>query len=151
MDTRDDLLRPTLGQSDSAATSIYSARTGYFASFFGGPLAGAAIGLVNAYRLRRLPVDWPLGLLAVAVTVAPVWWLSRGGGQWLIDHFGPSGRGFLLQALGLGFFALVYGWHRQYYRNMALFGLKPPPGLAIGVAAVIGSDALTVALAHLLS
>jgi hypothetical protein len=152
METRDDLLQPTLGQSDSAATSIYSARAGYFASFFGGPLAGAAIGLVNAYRLKRLRLDWPLGLLALAVTIGPMWWLSRGGGrQWAVAHLGSGGQGWLLRVLGLGFFALVYGRHRQYYRNMALFGLTPPPGREIGVAAVIGSLAVTFALGLILS
>lgn len=152
MEARDDLLQPTLGRSDGPATSIYSARTGYFASFFGGPLAGAAIALVNAHRLNRLRTDWPLGLLAVAATVAPLWWLSRGGGnQWFISHLGNGGEGFLLRVLGLGFFTLAYAWHRQYYRNMAFMGLTPPPGGTMGVAATIGSLLVSFALAHVLA
>jgi hypothetical protein len=152
METRDDLLQATLGHSDSPSTSIYSARTGYLASFFGGPLAGAAIGLVNAYRLKRLHLDWPLGLLAAALTVGPLWWLSRGSGrQWVIAHLGSGGQGWMLRVLGLGFFALVYARHRQYYRNMALLGLTPPPGRQIGVVAVIGSLAVTFGLGFVLS
>jgi hypothetical protein len=151
METRDDLLQPTLGRDDSPATSIYSARTGYLASFFGGPLAGAAIALVNAHRLKRLSMDWPLGLLAAAVTVVPTWWWFRGGRSWVVAHVGAGAQGILFRALGLGFFAIVYSWHRQYYRNMALFGLSAPSGWMIGVAAVIGSLAVSYGLEFVLS
>jgi hypothetical protein len=151
METQDDLLQPTLGRDDSPATSIYSAGTGYIVSFLGGPLAGATIALVNAHRLNRLGTDWPLGLLAAIATVVPMWWWFHGGGPWLISHVGNGAQGLLLRGLGLGFFVLVYGWHRQYYRNMALFGLKPPSGWVIGVVAVIGSFAVRFALAHVLS
>src|SRR5262245_25508498 len=113
METRDDLLQPTLGRSDSPAISIYSARTGYFASFFGGPIEGAAIALANAYRLKRLGTDWPLALIAAGATLMPMGWL-RGSGHWMVSYVGPGAEGLMLRVLGLGFFALVYGWHRQY-------------------------------------
>jgi hypothetical protein len=147
----EDLLRPTLGQRDSPATSIYSAPTGYVASFLGGPLAGAAIALANAYRLRRLRTDWPLGVLAIAATAGPLWWWLHGGAQWLDARAGAGAGEVLLHALGLGFFALAFGWHRQYYRNMALLGLTPPSGWIIGIAAVAGSLALDYGLAAVLS
>ena|SRR5579872_6734909 len=146
METQDDLLQPTLGRRDSPATSIYSAQTGYIAAFFGGPLAGATIALINAQRLNRLAVDWPLGLVAAALTVLPMWWWSRDGGLWAVAHFGAGVHELLFRALGLGFFALVYGCHRQYYRNMALFGLAAPSGWALGVVAVIGGLAVNFSL-----
>jgi hypothetical protein len=145
METRDDLLQASLGH-DGPATSIYSAGTGYVASFFGGPIAGATIALVNSYRLKRLGTDWPLGLLALGVTVGPMWWWLRGGAHWAISHGAVGVQQVVSRALGLGFFALVYALHRQYYRNMALFGLRPPAGWPIGLAAVIGSLALTYVL-----
>lgn len=145
-ETRDDLLQPTLGRRDSPATSIYSALTGYVASFFGGPLAGAAIALANAYRLRRLGRDWPLALLAIAATAGPMWWWFRGGGRWVTAHVGDGYQVIGFRALGLGFFALIYGWHRQYYRNMTLFGLTPPSGWVIGAAAVVGGIAADAGL-----
>jgi hypothetical protein len=152
MESRDDLLQPTLGRRDSPAISIYSARTGYFVSFFGGPIAGAAIALANAHRLKRLSIDWPLGLLAAVVTAVPMWWWLRGGGnRWVVSYIGPDAQGLMLRVLGLGFFALVYGWHRRYYRNMELFGLTPPSGWVIGVAAVIGGLAVSLGLARVLS
>lgn len=151
MQTPEDLLQPTLGQRNSPATSIYSALTGYIASFFGGPLAGATIALANAYRLNRLRTDWPLGLLALAATAAPMWWWFRGGAQWVTVHAGGGSQMVLFRVLGLGFFAAAYGWHRQYYRNMALFGLKSPPGWLIGVAAVVGSLAVDFGLEAVLS
>jgi hypothetical protein len=152
MEARDDLLQATLGQSDGPAISIYSARTGYYSSFFGGPLAGAAIALINAHRLKRLQTDWPLGLLAVALTIVPIWWLYRGGGnQWFVAHVGPGAERFVLRVLGLGFFALAYARHRPYYRNMALMGLTPPPGRDIGVAVAIGGFVVSIALARAFS
>lgn len=151
MENPDDLLQPTLGHRDSPATSIYSAQTGYVVSFLGGPLAGASIALANAYRLKRLRTDWPLGLLAIAVTVGPMWWWFRGGAQWIAAHAGGGVREAAFRALGLGFFALVYGWHRQYYRNMMLLGLNPPSGWIIGFAAVVASNAVNFGLAAVLS
>lgn len=147
----EDLLQPTLGRHDSAAPSIYSALTGYVASFFGGPMAGAAVALANAWRLKRLRTDWPLGVLALAVTAAPLWWWYRGGAQWVAAYAGADGREVLFRVLGLGFFALVYGWHRQYYRNMALFGLAPPSGWIIGAVAVAIGLAVEFGLAAALS
>jgi hypothetical protein len=151
MDTRDDLLQPTLGHRDSPATSIYSAQTGYVASFFGGPLAGATIALANAYRLRRLGTDWPLGVLAIAATVGPMWWWYRGSAGWITVQAGSGVQAVALRVLGLGFFAVAYGWHRQYYRNMTLFGLRPPSGWLIGIAAVFGGLIVDVALVAVLS
>jgi hypothetical protein len=138
METRDDLLQPTLGHGASPATSIYSARTGYVTAFIGGPIAGAAVALLNAHRLKRLRIDWPLGVVAVVLTVGPIWWWMRGGGEsWVVAHLGRGMERVGLRAIGLGFFALVYARHRQYYRNMALFGLEPPSGWGVGTAAVI--------------
>lgn len=151
METPDDLLQPTLGQRDTPAASIYSARAGYVASFFGGPLAGATIALANAYRLKRLRSDWPLGLIAIAATAAPMWWWFRGGAQWVAVHAGGGASEILLRALGLGFFALVYGWHRQYYRNMTFLGLTPPSGWVIGIVAVAAGVAVEIGLAAVLS
>ncbi len=151
METEDDLLQPSLGRADSPATSIYSAQTGYFASFFGGPLAGAVVALANSHRLKRLEIDWPLGMIGAAATIVPIWWLLRGGNAWLTSHLGSGTQTLVLRALGLGFFALAYGWHRRYYRNMAMLGIKPPPGWPIGLAAVIAGVATNLALAWLLS
>jgi hypothetical protein len=151
MDAREDLLQPTLGKHDSPATTIYSAQTGYLVSFFGGPLAGATIALVNAYRLRRLRTDWPLGLLAIAATVGPMWWWYRGGALWVTAYAGGGSQAVGFRVLGLAFFAFVYGWHRQYYRNMAFFGLVPPSGWLIGIVAVAGSLIVNLGLAAVLS
>jgi hypothetical protein len=151
MNTRDDLLKPSLGQGDSPANSIYSARTGYLASFFGGPLAGAIVALANAYRLRRLKADWPIGVLALAVTIGPIWWWMRGGAQWGAAYGGRDAAQVGFRVVGLGFFAVVYGWHRQYYRNMTLFGTKPPSGTLIGFVAVVAGLVIEAAIVAALS
>lgn len=151
MDTRDDLLKPSLGQGDSPANSIYSARTGYLASFFGGPLGGAIVALANAYRLKRLKIDWPIGLLGVAVTIGPIWWWMRGGAHWAAAYGGRDAAQVGFRVGGLGFFAVVYAWHRRYYRNMDLLGIKPPEGTLIGFVAVVAALAMEAAIVAALS
>jgi hypothetical protein len=151
METREDLLQATLGHSDSPAASIYSALTGYMASFFGGPVAGATVALVNAYRLKRLGTDWPLGLLALVATAGASWWWFHGGARWITAYAGTGVQEILFRILGLGFFAVAYARHRQYYRNMTYFGLTPPSGWPLGIAAVIGGLAVNFALAAVLS
>ena len=59
MDRDSDLLRPSLTTDRSPAAAIYSVRTGFLTAFFGGPIGGATIALLNSYRLKRLAVDWP--------------------------------------------------------------------------------------------
>jgi hypothetical protein len=135
----EDLLQPSLGGETSAATSIYSATTGYLAAFFGGPLGGAAIALTNSWRLKRIGKDWPLGIVAIALTGGMIWWEQRMGGlEWLRSHFGSSGQRFAVRIVGILMFAAVYLIHRRYYRNMDMMGIKPPSGWIPGLAAIIG-------------
>jgi cell division protein FtsW (lipid II flippase) len=134
----DDLLQPSLSSEVGREASIYSARTGYIAGFFGGPLAAAAVALLNSHRLNRLGTDWALGLVALLLTVALFWWEVRGGGaRWLVMHFGAGSPRVLTQVAGLGMFAVVYGFHRKYYRNMQLLGLQSPSGWIPGIIAII--------------
>src|SRR5215470_6426856 len=105
----DDLMQPSLSSADGPATSIYSMQTGYLAAFFGGPLGGAAIALLNSYRLKRLSSDWPLGVLALVVTIGLFWWQLRSGGQaWLTGHLGRGGPGLVVRIVGLLVFGIVY-------------------------------------------
>jgi hypothetical protein len=140
MTDRDYLLRPSLSGEAAPETTIYSATTGYMAAFFGGPVGGAVVGLVNAWRLRRLGRDWPLALAAIAMAVGLSWWNVRGGGgAWLTEQFGRSGTEIALRVVGLVFFAGVYLIHRRYYRSMEMMGNEPPSGWVLGFAgAVVG-------------
>jgi hypothetical protein len=147
----EDLLQPTLGHRDSASTSIYSARVGYLTSFLGGPIAGSIVALANARRLKRLSTDWPLALLAIAMTAGPMWWWLHGGARWVGTDEAGRVQSVAFRALGLAFFALLYRLHRQYYRNMTLFGLTPPSGWIIGIASVILGTAINIGLAAVLS
>ena len=147
MENADDLLQPSLSATESLATGIYPTRVGYLAAFFGGPLAGATIALLNSYRLKRLATDWPLGLAAVAMTVGLNWWEIRSGGRaWVAGHLGSEGVGLVLRLAGLALFAVVYSLHRQYYRHMALLGIEAPSGWLPGIASVAGSICVTIAL-----
>jgi hypothetical protein len=147
-----DLLRPSLTGSSAPATAIYSARTGYVASFVGGPVAGAVIALMNAYRLRRLSRDWPVAVLAVALLYAMFWWeFQRGGHAWLESHVGPSGPRILFVLLSFMFFGGIYLLHRTNYRNMEIMGLQPPPGWVPGLVAVIVGWAAAAAFMFVLT
>lgn len=139
MADRNDLLQPSLGGETSAATSIYSSTTGYLAAFFGGPLGGAAIALTNSWRLRRLGKDWPLAIVAIALTGGMIWWEQRLGGlAWLRSNFGSSGQRFAVRIVGIVMFTAIYLIHRRYYRNMDMMGIKPPSGWIPGIAAILG-------------
>src|SRR5262245_12304396 len=101
MADRNELLQPSLGSEMSAATSIYSTTTGYLAAFFGGPIGGAAITLANSWRLKRLGKDWPLALVALALTGGMMWWEAHAGGlAWLTSHLGDSGPRVAVRVVG---------------------------------------------------
>jgi hypothetical protein len=148
MNDRDELLRPSLGSETSPETSIYSATTGFLAAFFGGPLGGAIIAMVNAWRLKRLASDWPLAVAAIALTVGLLWWeLRAGGAEWLVDIAGKNGVQIALRVAGLAFFSVVYAIHRTYYRSMELFAVEPPSGWALGFGATVAGFVTTLFIA----
>ena len=147
-----ELLRPSLGSEASPATSIYSTTVGYIAAFFGGPIGGTAIALTNSWRLKRLGKDWPLGVIAVALTGGMAWWEQRAGGiNWLNAHFGSGGQRFAVRVVGLAMFAVIYLIHRRYYRSMDMMGIKPPSGWIPGIAATVGGIAVMAALGDVLA
>jgi hypothetical protein len=151
-DNINDLLQPSLDSEAGRETSIYSTTTGYMSAFFGGPLAAAGIALMNSHRLKRLGTDWPLSLLALALTVGILWWEVRGGGQsWLIAHLGRRGPSLVTSFAGLIAFGVIYAVHRKYYRNMELLGLKAPSGWIPGIAAIVLGSAAWAALARVLA
>lgn len=152
MPDRNELLQPSLGSDASPETSIYSTTTGYMAAFFGGPIGGAAIALTNSWRLKRLGKDWPLALVAVALTLGVTWWEQRAGGlAWLTSHLGSSGPRFAVRIVGLAMFAVIYLIHRRYYRNMDMMGIKAPSGWVPGIVAIIAGMAILTALGDLLA
>src|SRR5579862_513420 len=72
-----ELLRPSLTAGSDSPRPIYSVRTAFLSSFFGGPVAGAIIALLNSQRLRRLKSDWPIALLALGSSALLQWAMSR--------------------------------------------------------------------------
>ena len=148
--TDNDLLQPSLSGSDVPATSIYSATTGYVAAFVGGPIGGAVVAMVNAWRLKRLSKDWPMALLAVLLTWTLLHWETRmGGNGWLVEHLGASGPRMLLRVLALAYFVGIYGLHYKSYRNMALLGIVPPSGWVLRVVGIVIGLAGTAGLTAL--
>jgi hypothetical protein len=151
MDHDSDLLRPSLTEDSSPAAAIYSVRTGFLTAFFGGPLGGAIIALLNSYRLKRLAVDWPIGLLALAICAGMGWSATHGGWRWLDASLGHGSVIYVTRLTNLAFFGVVYVLHRTYYRSMSVLGLSAPNGLAVGVGAIVFGLAVNAALLKLMS
>ncbi len=151
MEHDSDLLRPSLNADQSPAAAIYSVRTGFLTAFFGGPIAGASIALINSYRLRRLAVDWPIGLLAVAICGSIGWLATHGGWPWLDTLLGHGSISYVTRITNLAFFGVVYAFHRTYYRSMSVLGICAPSGLAVGIGAIVFGLAVNAALFTLMS
>jgi len=136
MDHNNDLLRPSLSDDHNPSAAIYSARTVFLTSFFGGPIAGAAVALTNAYRLRRLASDWPLGLIAVALCFGLAWLSAHHGWSWLDAVVGHESAIYGARVINLIFFAIAYAFHRTYFKSMSVLGITAPNGLAVGLGAI---------------
>ena len=145
-----ELLRPSLTADARAPEAIYSAGTGFLASFLGGPVAGAMIALLNSHRLRRLGVDWPIALLAIGLSVGVRLSVVNHFWDWLDGLLGKGSVRYVAKLIGLAFFGMIYALHKPFYRSMSLFGLRAPNGLGIGIAAIGLGVAVQFALFHLI-
>ena len=145
-----ELLRPSLTADARAPQTIYSAGTGFVASFLGGPVAGAVVALANSQRLRRLNVDWPIMLLAPAINVLIRLSDSDHYWDWLDAALGKGSVRYLTDLAGLAFFGVIYALHKPYYRSMSLLGLKAPNGLGVGIFAIALGVGTQLALFRLL-
>jgi hypothetical protein len=131
-----ELLTPSLSADTRVPQAIYSAGTGFLASFLGGPMAGAVIALVNSQRLQRLRTDWPIALLALAITVLIRLSVVDHFWDWLDPLLGRGSISFVYQLVGMVLFGAIYALHKPYYRSMSLFGLKTPNGIVPGLLAI---------------
>jgi hypothetical protein len=151
MDQNSDLLTPSLSADHGRSAAIYSLRTGFLTAFFGGPVGGATIALLNSYRLGRLAVDWPIALLAIAVSAAMDWSITHGVWRWLDASLGRGSVSLAVRLVDVAFFAVVYALHRTYYKGMAVLGITSPNGLAVGVGAIIVGVLADAALTRVLA
>jgi hypothetical protein len=141
MESRDDLLQPSLTAERTDATAIYSAMAGYVTSFIGGPVAALAFAAVNSRRLGRLRADASLLVAGLVLFVGGMWWLLTGPYQGEIHprHLSTGVRG-----AGLLYFGAIYLLHRRHYRAMELVGIQAPNGWGVGIACVIAGVASTI-------
>jgi hypothetical protein len=146
-----ELLRPSLTADIGSPRPIYSLRTGFLSSFIGGPVSGAAVALVNSYRLRRLSRDWPVAALALAICALMQWSIALHWWGWLDQSLGEASGQYVFKLLGLAFSGVVYAIHRPYYRSMSLLGLKSPDGTLVGIAAIVCGIALQFGLAYVIN
>jgi hypothetical protein len=147
--SRDELLRPSLGDTD-AMRAPYSVRTTFLTAFFGGPLAALAIIALNSVRLRRWLPDLPaLGVVLVGF-IGLVFALDRTdwGGSLRAYLYGMAGERaltYLFRVIALGFFGLGYALHRKEQRSADLVGMARPNGWIAGIACAIGALVVQVA------
>jgi hypothetical protein len=145
-----ELLTPSLTADARVPQAIYSASTGFLASFLGGPMAGAVIALVNSQRLRRLGTDWPIALLALAIAVLIQLSVVDHFWDWLDHLLGQGSIRFVYKLAGMAFFGAIYALHRPYYRSMSLLGLKTPNGILIGILAIAVGLGVQFGLAYVI-
>jgi hypothetical protein len=134
MESRDDLLQPSLTEDRTDATALYSATAGYVTSFFGGPIAAIAFAGVNSRRLGRLRADAPWLTGGLALFAVALWWAFDGRypasvQPWVQENLRIAARG-----LGLLYFGAIYLLHRRHYRAMTMMGIESPNGWVVGFA-----------------
>ncbi len=146
MESRDDLLQPSLTDARTDATTIYSATAGYVTSFFGGPVAALAFAAVNARRLGRLRADAPLLIGGLALFAAVISWAFMGPHPVEVQQQIEEQLRIGVRALGLIYFGAIYLLHRRHYRTMAMMGIESPNGWGVGIACGILGVASIVAI-----
>jgi len=151
--SRDELLRPSLGDA-VAARAPYSVRTTFLTAFFGGPLAALAIIVLNSVRLRRWLPDLPVLGVVLAGFIAFVlalYWTEWGGGlrAYLQAIAGERALTYLFRLIALGFFGLGYALHRKEQRSADLIGMARPNGWIGGIACGIGGLIVQVTFAQM--
>ncbi len=146
-----DLLQPSLS-GDRPARPIYSAQAGFWVAFFGGPVAIALFGGLNARRLGRLRREWPLyaGMGAIFLVLGVVFFVSPQIVGMEPQSTGDQSRSFRLGSRG---FALVlwlamFALHRRYHRAAEMLGEDPPspwkPAIAFIVIGILVSMAVAM-------
>ena len=134
MESRDDLLQPSLTDDRVDATAIYSATAGYVCSFFGGPVAAVAFAGVNSRRLGRLHVDAPWLIGGLALFAVALWWAFMGRYPDTIQPWVKENLRIAVRGLGLLYFGAIYLLHRRHYRAMTMMGIESPNGWGVGFA-----------------
>lgn len=145
-----ELLRPSLTADLDTPRPIYSVRTAFLSSFFGGPVAGAIIALLNSQRLRRLKTDWPIAVLALGSSAMFQWTVPRHLWGPINAVLGAGSVRYGFELLSLAFAGVVYAMHRPYYRSMSLLGLAVPNGTGVGIAAILCGILAQAGLIYLL-
>jgi len=145
-----ELLRPSLTADVGSPQPIYSVRTAFLSSFFGGPVAGAAIALLNSQRLRRLKSDWPVAVLALGSSALLQWSIVHHWWGQLNRVLGESSDRYVYELFSLAFSGVVYAIHRRYYRSMMLLGLRAPNGWGVGIGAIVLGLAAQAGLYYLM-
>lgn len=148
---RDELLTPSLTQSGRRelppGRRPWRLGSQFYVSFFGGPLAAAAVGFLNADRLE-LPRDRRAAIVAAGVAgfAAAVALLLAVDSEWTRPRF-------LLAATGVLAYAVAYRLQRTADRRYALgrsddsaYDSLWRTGLAIVLVAGLASAALLVTL-----
>ena len=144
-----DLLQPSLS-GDMPARPIYSAQAGFWVAFFGGPMAIALFGGLNARRLGRLRREWPLyaGAAVIFFVLSVVFFLSPDLVGMDPQATGEQSRSFRLGSRG---FALIvwltmFALHRRFHRAAVMLGEDPPspwkPAIAFIVIGILVSMAV---------
>ncbi len=131
----DELFRPTIEARQAPLKPPWRPGSIVYPAFFGGPLAGTVLGLLNG---RRLSLGWR-AMLAIGVAgVAAI--VGRGVATVMTDGQ-TSGR--LLGALaGAAIWGVIAFVQKRHFRVFELAGGEPSSLVGPGFAAAIGCGVL---------
>jgi hypothetical protein len=130
----DDLFTPTVSTRASDLPRPWRVDSLLFPAFFGGPLAGTVLGLINGRRLgigsRSLIAIAVTGLAVIATRISLIATLDIGSALRVITGLA-----------GVAVWGVILATQRRRFRAFQLTGGEPAslvwPGIAVGVAGLI--------------
>ena len=137
---RDDLFQPTIRDEQSGSGEPpWRPESILYPAFYGGPLAGATLGVLNGARLGlprpRLLVIAAAGLAAFAGRAAVTVALSGGSGLRLVGS-----------VAGVLVWLVVLAFQRKPFRAYTFRDVEPDSLVGPGIAAAVGCGLLEIVL-----
>jgi hypothetical protein len=139
---QDDLFRPTIRERPVPGAPPWRPQSIAYPAFFGGPLAGAVLGVLNGRRLalpgRHLLAIAGAGLACFGVRLA------------IGVKAGESSMRLSGAVAGLLVWVVVLALQRKAFRATQIRGVKPANLFGPGLAAFLGCGFLEAAVFYLL-
>lgn len=140
----DELFTPTLQERPDRRRTPWRPQSIFYPAFFGGALAAATLGIINAHRLRR-PVSSmvAIGVAGLAGLVVRVLLFAT--------MHGETGTRVVGAIVGAAVWLVVLGLQRRSFRAFEYAGHEPSRLWGAGLAAFLGCGFVEAAIIYLLA